>query len=395
VAVAEANPIQDDPTEDKPQPPAAGAGGVLAAPAVLYDEQEGVLLLLHADEGHWSALPTRSAVRVGDVVATPNPFDSVLQVDKDRLAVKLVGPARVEVLPPVADAALHLRLDFGAAIFTRPETTAQPGGVLTVAIDVRGQTIRFDLPEPGAQCGVKVVPRLPSAPEQPLDEDDWVGLVRTQKKSASLRGVEGEPVEITEGQAVQLIPTKSTPAPPADEAQPGATAGNAAADGAAADGAAGAAAAATVAIRTEPVAQVPEWLELEGRPLTSNARRYVRVFADEFRLGEPVAPRMAALAKEQTTSVRVAEYAVQCLGLIEAMPQLVEVLAITSTPEEIRQAAIAGLRGWLALNPKGGERLFAEIKKSFRDETAEAVYRLLWGFSAALEAAAGEPAGQT
>jgi hypothetical protein len=51
------------------------------------------------------------------------------------------------------------------------------------------------------------------------------------------------------------------------------------------------------------------------------------------------------------------------------------------THEESLDAAINGLRNWLPQSPKNGELLKEELVKVYRNDDAETVYRLLWGFN--------------
>ena len=76
----------------------------------------------------------------------------------------------------------------------------------------------------------------------------------------------------------------------------------------------------------------------------------------------------------------MSELATKCLVLTDSYQPLVKAL-LTADHREARLAAITGLRLWLPVDPQNRQLLKTEIARHLLPTDAEAVYRLLWGFS--------------
>ena len=77
---------------------------------------------------------------------------------------------------------------------------------------------------------------------------------------------------------------------------------------------------------------------------------------------------------------KIAELATRCLASADDYSALVKTLAVCSH-EEARFAARDGLRQWLPMNRDYGPQLKEELEKHYSPSDADAVYRMLWGFS--------------
>jgi len=82
----------------------------------------------------------------------------------------------------------------------------------------------------------------------------------------------------------------------------------------------------------------------------------------------------------EARATEFARLAVSCLAIVGDYPVLVQALE-HSEREEARRTYIQGLRSWLGNTPGAGTLLQEELNASFYPAEAEAVARLLWGYS--------------
>ncbi|HVJ69188.1 MAG TPA: hypothetical protein VM510_14470, partial [Caulifigura sp.] len=122
---------------------------------------------------------------------------------------------------------------------------------------------------------------------------------------------------------------------------------------------------------------VPLWLDPETKTLASQ-KNWARQYEDEFQLDTPVQNSISPVAETDKRNT-IALYATRTMSLIDEVPTLVHVL--TSPHEDVRFAAIVGLREWVMTSPDYAPRLQEEINRVFRDQEAPIVNKLLWRIS--------------
>jgi hypothetical protein len=132
---------------------------------------------------------------------------------------------------------------------------------------------------------------------------------------------------------------------------------------------------------TPDPAAAPAWIGESVR--SAITRGYAKQFERELIGSDPAsAPAVDQLvgAVVKDTRPLMSKYAVECLGLISAIDQLVDALK-SSEHEDSRVTAIKWLREWLPARPENRERMRLELQKKFTPEDADIVYQLLWGYS--------------
>ncbi|WP_166827696.1 hypothetical protein [Thalassoroseus pseudoceratinae] len=347
----------------KAEPPA------LKSPEMVYDSAKGVLLAFDPQENDWSTVASDTPLKADQQLISPIPFVTSIRVANGRYRIELEGGTFAQLLAPTDQTAMGVRLRRGVVSLERPSESADPQ---TIAIHVRRSVLIVQLLDPGSRCLFHLVPREPSAPNQVLDSDDWEGLFRVQAGRVAVNSIGMAALEVEGGQDMRvdplLVPMAGGDAN--DDSKP-------------------------IAVTFRPLDRIPERLSI-SRPRQTTAReRLASTFEQEFVAGQPMKLKLSQIVQqaEEQTPFQVAEWGVQCLDLMEAMPEMVAVLAKTNLPEEARQAAEIGLRNWLALNSTQGELMLAEMKNYFFDETPDTIYRLLWGYRPA-EASDAEVAKQ-
>jgi hypothetical protein len=132
------------------------------------------------------------------------------------------------------------------------------------------------------------------------------------------------------------------------------------------------------ALPVQPLAGKVPWLDAEGRQLSRTNLRYASLFENEFEFDKGVSLIVPALVK--SANPRISQYAATCLALVENVNGLVSALA-PAAHEESRRAAIDGLRAWLPKAPGNRDVLQQELARTFTEDDAAVVYRLLWGYN--------------
>jgi hypothetical protein len=127
----------------------------------------------------------------------------------------------------------------------------------------------------------------------------------------------------------------------------------------------------------QPLDSLPDWLKLETDSTSAIVRRYAALFEDEFIQDQPVSQSIRPVVKDRRPPL--SELATQTLALTGSYHGLVD--GLSAPHEESRIAAIKGLMAWLPLNPDHSEQLKVELNNRFREDVAEALHRLLWGYS--------------
>jgi len=304
----------------------------------MYLSAEGVLLH-RAASGEWGVLPRRALVHPGEEVASPEPFESVLQfVGLDGELALSGGRARVLPTPPEVDAAVEL---VRGRLLMRRSPLAAPDRPLRLQLLIAGRAYRVVLTEPGTVCGIDLRWQPSSAgPEIP----------QTPRADGELHLLAGKlEIQSAAGGAWTLGPAASTLA--FSNGQP--------------------------VNSPQSLTAPPEWLSAPTGAAAGVARQQARQFEEAFDLTQPVSASIPALVEHK--SPRVAELATGALALVDDYRALVR--ALSSPHQEARQAAILGLGVWLRELPEHGPQLQAEVDRYFQPEAAQKIDRLLWGYS--------------
>jgi hypothetical protein len=256
--------------------------------------------------------------------------------------VILRGGTRVTSLGSTGDGRFGFEILQGQLIVRRKDT-APADEPVSMQIVARGQTCAVQLLEPGTTVGIEVIPLLPTGEGDDRGAKWCNGGIAVTAGAATVTVGEQEPVDLSP--EVGWLKFATGPAGPPQE--------------------------------PHPLVSLPNWLDLEAPSASAIVRRYAALYEDEFTQDQPIAQSIRPVIKDRRPPL--SELATQTLALTGGYPGLVD--ALSAPHEESRLAAIAGLQSWLPLAPENAEGLQAELQNRFRAEEAQAIYRLLWGYS--------------
>ena len=265
------------------------------------------------------------------------------------------------------------RITRGQVVLDFPETELDMPRRFRVEID--GKIWRFDVPQERVQFAFSVEPQKPNQfetlpPQGNTIADCWASAPNVIVDTPITK--KGEKPPTIEGY-FSLLPLPVT----ADESEEVAEVGNDDSESEEPKNEQPIPAIVDVQTESKPV---PEWVNKEQVNTTVYQQRelrdYMRLVGDSSNLWLD----FEGVAKDPNP--RVAQLGAHGLAMPLKYPALVSILA-SSPHEETRQEAIDGLRVWLVKNISNTEPLKAELAKHFNPETADTVYRLLWGFDEA------------
>lgn len=321
---------------------------ILRVPPAIYTSPEGVLLHYQSRDQKWYVLPRRAFVHSGDRLAVPAPFEGTLEVDGGKALVILQGGTRIRSLPPKTGIPVGIEVEYGRVLI-RPTKSTEAFQPITLRLEVRGESWQLDLLDPITVVGVEIVPREPDSFEQDFGVNSYTGAIYVT--SGRMRLIDASRQEFTINGPGTYPLTPELRSVMGDEGVP--------------------------AAGPQPLVSLPRWFEPASPSAMS--RSYAKLFEREFEPSESVDLSVASLAEDRRPEL--SRLAVECLGLVDAIDPLVDVLQ-RGEHEEARKAAIAALRTWLPMNPLNRETLKAVLTKHFPPEVGETIYRLLWGFNA-------------
>ncbi len=308
-------------------------------------------MLLRYDEANqeWGTLPPRALVMLGEPLACPEPLDAVFHVGDTDCEVTFVGGVLASFRVGKDPAAFALKLDQGKVIFTR--TGAKPDSV-TLNVIVGSDILQLELLEPNSRCGLDIQPKFPSQFEKSLGADWYNGRLWVQTGEVRFRDRAKQSHQLAARQALDITPREAAANPQVVEAD----------------------------------VILPEWLNPAGRDFLKLHAQYVRqlyaAFADAD-VESDVTMVLLPLAKDERTPPPVAVMAAKTLAMTGCLRDVAELMSLSAaTPMELREATIDGVRHWLTLHPdkKDGERLRNQLRRNFQQDTADVIYRLLWGY---------------
>ncbi len=316
---------------------------VLSDLQVAYTSNEGVVIKLDDDRRHWFMVPHRSELKPGEIIANLEPFDGVLELDKAGVRVTMVGETVGQLLLPSEAALQGINVVRGRMILQTSRQEENGHGTIGIAI---GEDLwKLDLLSGDTVCGLEVTVREPSQFQKLNDYQWYVATLYVTSGDARWTNRAGIVQEIGQFSALNIIPER---------------------------------AAATV--RSVPMVfpSVPDWCEA-GKRRMQPLRRYQSIFEKSFAVDQPVEQTMLTLVKN-SKNPKIAELAARCLSATDNCAALVETLA-ECPHEEARFAARDGIRQSLPMNASYGTLLKAELETHYPPADADAVFRMLWGFS--------------
>lgn len=326
-----------------PEAPAAAAPpavppATLEAKRVLYNSTEGVLLKREPGD-RWLVLPRRALIHTGEEIASPEPFESVLQLLDAEAEIVLNG-ARVvwRPTPPAADAALEINR---GRVLLRKSPLASPEKTLRVQLTLGDGAYLLEVLQPGTICGVEVKWQPSAGDPEVLQAPSFDGGVYLAAGRATLTAENGAVWTFDSGLA-GLAFVSSRPA-----------------------------------ASVQPLLTLPDWMNPSSSGSMVVARQTARQFEEAFQLDLSISETIPALVDNRLP--RLSELATQALALTDQYPALIR--ALSAPHEESRRAAILGLGTWLRSNPAHAPLLEAEVDRFFPPQTAAAVLRLLYGYT--------------
>lgn len=387
------DPMIGTPADDgMPTDPVPAVSPPVAAATIEYDDlsmdsTENLVLYRKTADSPWRVLPQLAVLRAGFELVCPPEFQGTLSVDGGRVKLQLLGPGTFRILPATATAALQLEVIHGqmivsaagnandagsvndAAAATTPppppmpstlpgagavaSATAVPATPLDVQIGLQmgGKSLLLELAD-GSQVGVSCnrdeenIASLPKS-GQVLSHEVWLvaGTLRVSLKDAwSLQHSGRQRLGWGPGNGVAAKPT------------------------------------------AVPVSELPVWLDPAGSKAALTSRQYPNLLESRILASAQPLNTLTTLAKDAKTKEALAVLAVKTLGELEAWPAIVEVLALSTTMDNVRQAGITALRDGLARRADLDKELQAELEGNFQDDgefkTGEILMQLLNGLSA-------------
>jgi len=356
-------------TEETTPPPAPAPAQL--SPPVKYASSTGILLRFDPQHSDWFVVPL-TAGKAGEApviapdawIASPEPFDSVLDVGPGKCRVTLRGDTSVRVLGLTPAAPFGFDVRRGRMIFESSPDAAAEGAAsapLTLALAVRGEMWRIELTNPRTTFALEINPAQPEKLDEDLTPRSFEGAIYLLSGSLRLTTASGRVRSLTEPSRFVLTPGQTAPA----------------AEGAPGD--AGKAPQAGLA-EAEPLSAAPRWAGPDPPQMSLASRTAAAQYLKEFIEDQPLLLSIGPVVKDDRP--RISELAVKTLALTEQYPALVRSLA-EGQHEESLDAAIVGLRTWLSMDPENGKLLRDELPRVFHPADADAVYRLLWGFGKA------------
>jgi hypothetical protein len=349
------------------------------APEVRLEPNTGILLGYDSDRGEWFAVsaplltlpqgnptsePAKGGVKVAppkskvapplpmgaekraDQLASPDPFESTLDIGKGKCRVTILGGTSVQLLGPNRIASFGFELRQGRLVM-RSSSAKGSFEPLKVAIAVRDEIWKLEFLRPDTRCGIEIFPAFPTRPGETVKEVGYRG--RLLVASGELKFIEpaGRQRTLAAGRGISLTPQDRAVAMDtlADEGMP---------------------------FKEE------SWLSPEKRRLPAVLTKLAHDYQKEFLPGQPISLSISTTSKDDRP--KIAELAAETLALVGLYQPLVEVLAEVPHEEAVHQAAY-GLRAWLPLAPDHATLLRRELASTFVPEEQEIVLRLLWGYN--------------
>ena len=338
-------PVDESNVKSKPIPSQpAIAPEILAELIVSYSSPEGAIVRRDPVSQHWFALPHRSDLKPGDRIANLEPFDGTLEFEKAGVRVVMVGETVAELLYPTPAAVQGIVVARGRIIFhSKPKNENENA---TIGIAIGEDLWRLELMSTDTICSLDVTVRESSQFEKLSDVRWYQASLCVVYGTAQWTNKTGKKWELHEFTEMNIVPERVSAAGSAPIA----------------------------------VASAPEWTDSAKRKLQP-LRKYQTPFEKAIYLDvdRPVEEPMVTIVTNEKNP-KIAELAARCLSATDNYAAMVQTLA-ECDHEEARFAARDGLRQWLPTNPANGPNLKKALQTFYSDVDADAVYRMLWGYS--------------
>ena len=332
-------PIEEPAAVPAPPIPMADVAPALSGPPAHYTSPTGILLRYAAGQGDWYVMPHRSVIDGGETLAVPPPFTARLDLGGQTLRTFAQPDTLFTPVSPTTEGVSAFALARGRLVFeAAPEFDPAASQAADVEIRSGSQLWLVEILDPGTIFGAEIDPAEPTGFEKQPPPDAFDGSVHV--RAGAIRIMDGvPPIEVRADQGVSLSPGAG---------------------------------------RQPESMPVPEWVTIGSEPRSPAERRYWTQFEGKFPLDTMLSLNLPSAAYDRHPLI--SEYATRTLGLMGQYDALVDTL-VRGEHEEARQAAIDGLRRWLAVTPGAGATLRNELAKTFRGAELELVYQLLWGYS--------------
>lgn len=341
VAVGPEQPQSPQVEVAPPGPHAPAVPPPLEPVQIQYASTEGILVHRETADGQWAVTPRRALIFPDEDIACPEPFEARLSVADRGVVCEILlrGGTRVRSLAPTAQTRMGWEIDRGRVVVSRrgTEPTEQP---LVFRLKIRSDEWLCELAGAEVLLGIEVNSVPPAGVGDLRGATSYVGGMQLISGSAKLTHMGTQRV-------IDLIPEH------------------------------GALVLGTDLLEPQEASQVPGWIA-GGSGASSLSRHFSVKFEKEFLPDQPVAASIRPVVKDKQP--RISELATGTLVLTDNLPGMVD--ALSAPHEESRVAAIEGLRRWLPRGEEHGEQLDAELQNRFREATAAAISRLLWGYVA-------------
>ncbi len=362
-------PMREDDSAQPPQQPepspAIRPNPVCLEPGVIYDSGETPLV--------WNAFGQTQAVVAGEMT-NPEAGDLLLAPRYSVASFDLggeqahwyMGPQTVvTLLGADDDSCLGWDVQQGRIVFQHRQP-AKEEAPLRLRLRILQKSWILELPAEPTSFGLEVTPQYATHFERMPASGPAIASLWVSGPAVKIRPVQEEPADwqtvtnffalIPMGGTVEVTTADSeedvteAPAPPAP----------------------------TAPAAPENGGQLPVWLEDPTTvSMTNSQKRDLRDFSRAIDSSSNLWLDLMGVANNPNP--RIAELAAEALALGQRYDSLVRLLA-HSPHEESRTAAIAGLKYWMLRDEGNRELLQEELARTFNEQTAFIVYRLLWGY---------------
>ncbi len=367
--VPEEEALPEEKTPESPTPPEEKR---VAMPAE-YRSPEGVLLYQEKPQGAWRVKPHHAALRDGEFLVVPEPFDALLTLTGSGNSLLLQSKTVIQWIGPKEKADGGFVLKRGQVAFRpRPEegkevdrsTKSEPLMTVTVTSGLDSWVIQVLTPDTVA--GIEVIPYEPQKFEEGFRADRGIVQLCVARGSVKYARIDGTLTEdqfrIVDGPMTLPLPSKYRTEESVDALMAELT---------------GEQLPAGRRIQGGRLQLGYEWLN-DQRPVAQRNRNS-RPFEKEFdrAIDQPIEPVMLQVSKDKVALL--AKLAATTLGLVGDHADLIQILRKTEHAE-VRREAIQELRIWLADAPEHGRLLHDELTSQFPAEEAAILYQLMWGY---------------
>ncbi|MCA9093799.1 MAG: hypothetical protein KDA68_09955 [Planctomycetaceae bacterium] len=385
----EAKPDETEPTEvasnsttKKPENPPtleektpaespAETAEIRDATAAEYRSTDGILLYKEQGNNGWKVKPHHAALRDGEFLAVPEPFDALLMMTGPRHSLGLQSRTVIQWIGPKEKADGGFLLKRGQVAFLPRNAANVPkekesDTPLTVTVTVGLDSWLIQVLTTDTLSGVEVIPYEPQKFEEGVKPDRSIVQLCVAKGSVKYARIDGPIAEdqfrVVDGPITLTLPSKYNEGEAVDDLMSELT-GEQLPGGR--------------KIQGGRLTLGYEWLN-DHRP-AAQRNRSAKQFIKEFELGKDnsIEPLMLQVSKDPTALM--AKLATTTLGLVGDYQDLIQVLQKTQHAE-VRQEALHELRIWLAEAPENGRLLHDSLMAHFPPVEASTLYELLWGY---------------